>query len=323
MGLETATYIDDFVTTNPPGTDKKSQGDDHLRLLKSVLRTTFPRAGKAFRFPQNLSKSADYSVVAADDKSVISCDTTAAAFSLTLPVLVSGDAGWSIEVVKTNTTANPVFIVPPSGTINGFTKVRRTLEYVATRVIWNGSNFYATRPNGGVIGEARTFYGSALPNDCLWADGTTFSATNYVELNSVFGGNNKPDVRGRAQIGKDDMGGAAASRITVAGGNFDGTTLGGTGGAQNHTLTNAEIPVHTHAVTDPGHTHTVSAQKDTTQSLSSGGNSGPDIGDKTYTTASATTGITIQSAGGATPPGGGAHSILPPAIVANIGIVAE
>ena len=42
MGLEAATYIDDFVVTNPVAGDNVSQGDDHLRLLKSVLKATFP-----------------------------------------------------------------------------------------------------------------------------------------------------------------------------------------------------------------------------------------------------------------------------------------
>lgn len=42
MGLETGNYISDLVVTNPTSTDPKSQGDDHLRLIKSVLKTTFP-----------------------------------------------------------------------------------------------------------------------------------------------------------------------------------------------------------------------------------------------------------------------------------------
>lgn len=41
MGLETATYIDSLVVTNPDGTDQKSTADDHLRLLKACLRRTF------------------------------------------------------------------------------------------------------------------------------------------------------------------------------------------------------------------------------------------------------------------------------------------
>jgi hypothetical protein len=41
-GLETATYINGLVATNPVGTDPKSAGDDHLRLIKSTLKATFP-----------------------------------------------------------------------------------------------------------------------------------------------------------------------------------------------------------------------------------------------------------------------------------------
>lgn len=43
MGLETSTYIDGLVVTNPVGSsDTKAQGDDHLRLLKSTIKATFP-----------------------------------------------------------------------------------------------------------------------------------------------------------------------------------------------------------------------------------------------------------------------------------------
>ena len=42
MGLEVATYIDGLVISNPAGTDDRSQGDDHIRLVKSVLKNTFP-----------------------------------------------------------------------------------------------------------------------------------------------------------------------------------------------------------------------------------------------------------------------------------------
>lgn len=43
MGLETATYISELVTTNPDGgSDAKSGGDNHLRLIKSVLQSQFP-----------------------------------------------------------------------------------------------------------------------------------------------------------------------------------------------------------------------------------------------------------------------------------------
>ena len=42
MGLETATYINGLVVTNPASGDVVSQGDDHIRLIKSALKNTFP-----------------------------------------------------------------------------------------------------------------------------------------------------------------------------------------------------------------------------------------------------------------------------------------
>jgi len=41
MGLETASYISQLNASNPTATDPVSQGDDHLRLIKSVLGTQF------------------------------------------------------------------------------------------------------------------------------------------------------------------------------------------------------------------------------------------------------------------------------------------
>lgn len=42
MPLETATWISDLNSSNPDGADAKSQGDNHLRLIKSVLKNHFP-----------------------------------------------------------------------------------------------------------------------------------------------------------------------------------------------------------------------------------------------------------------------------------------
>lgn len=48
MGLETATFISGLNVNNPVGaTDPKSQGDDHLRLIKSTLLNTFPNISGA------------------------------------------------------------------------------------------------------------------------------------------------------------------------------------------------------------------------------------------------------------------------------------
>ena len=41
MALESATYISELVDTNPVVSDPVGQGDDHLRMLKTVLKTQF------------------------------------------------------------------------------------------------------------------------------------------------------------------------------------------------------------------------------------------------------------------------------------------
>lgn len=47
MSLESATYVNQLVISNPDGSDPKGQGDDHLRLIKNTLKNTFPNLDAA------------------------------------------------------------------------------------------------------------------------------------------------------------------------------------------------------------------------------------------------------------------------------------
>ena len=47
MALETGTYINSLVATNPASNDPQSQGDDHIRLTKATLLATFPNITNA------------------------------------------------------------------------------------------------------------------------------------------------------------------------------------------------------------------------------------------------------------------------------------
>jgi hypothetical protein len=44
MGLETGTTIASFISSNPTSADPVNEGDNHLRLIKSVLKAQFPGA---------------------------------------------------------------------------------------------------------------------------------------------------------------------------------------------------------------------------------------------------------------------------------------
>ncbi len=189
-------------------------------------------------------------------------------------------------------------------------------------------NFYVL-PYVVPVGAMLDYTGASAPNSnfvlpCGQNISRTVYATYFGIVGTTYGAGDGsttfglPDLRGRTTFGKDDMGGSAASRITVAGGNFDGTVLGGTGGAQNHTLTTNELPSHGHPVTitDPGHSHVISAPIVNNSFLvntasnvfalqaQSAGN--------TYSSNSASTGITAAAANIG---GNAAHPVLSPAII--------
>lgn len=58
MGLEVTTTIAGLVATNPVASDAIGQADDHLRLLKNVLKTIFPGSGgSGFSIPITASEA--------------------------------------------------------------------------------------------------------------------------------------------------------------------------------------------------------------------------------------------------------------------------
>jgi microcystin-dependent protein len=209
----------------------------------------------------------------------------------------------------------------PGVEVGGGTLVQGT-PYVAT---YNNSDgaFYLQgffgNPFNVPIGGLMPYLGSSAPNSSfVLPSGQAINRTTYATLfalvSTTFGVGdgvttfNVPDLRGRSIFGLGNMGGVDAGRITAAGGNFDGTVLGGTGGAQNHTLTTAEMPVHSHGITDPGHIHSTG----TFQAFQGGGGTPINtmLQNPGGNTGSAGTGITINNTGS-----GNAHPILPPAMV--------
>jgi len=59
MGLESASFLNGLVTTNPVSGDGVAQGDDHFRLLKAVLKASFPNITAARYLEQARADAAD------------------------------------------------------------------------------------------------------------------------------------------------------------------------------------------------------------------------------------------------------------------------
>lgn len=180
-----------------------------------------------------------------------------------------------------------------------------------------------TVPVGGVLDYA----GTTAPSGFLLCYGQAVNRITYAALFAVIGtafgagdGTNTfnlPDARGRVSAGKDDMGGAAASRLTTP---VNGATLGATGGVQSEALTTAQMPAHSHAAstaTAGAHTHevqegqipgglsgTLSSGDDFTSTAAFTSTTSSD-GDHTHT-------VTVEQTGDGT-----AHSLVQPTIVFN------
>ncbi|MGQ0644396.1 MAG: phage tail protein [Elusimicrobiota bacterium] len=107
-----------------------------------------------------------------------------------------------------------------------------------------GVNFHMV-PVGTVIAYA----GATPPAGWLFCNGQAVSRTTYASLfgaiGTIYGAGdgsttfNVPDLRGRVAVGKDDMGGGAAGRMTAY---INGSSLGASGGSQSHALSVSQLP---------------------------------------------------------------------------------
>lgn len=141
MGLETGTYVNDLVSTNPVVGDNVAEGDDHLRLIKAVLQATFPSHSRAHYLWTASAVSADQTPGASDEGKVYAVDATAAARSVTLPSAPT--VGYRVAVVKTDSGSNAVTVGRSgSDTINGATSRTISYQFQAECYTYVGSNVW-------------------------------------------------------------------------------------------------------------------------------------------------------------------------------------
>ena len=148
MALESTTYIDGLVITNPTGTDPRSQGDDHIRLVKSTLRSTFPNvAGAMTATHTELNLIDGYT------------GTTAELNYNDIPTLgtvepsksVTADAVGTTKKLKTQEQTE---IVNAVGTVSTATAINFALGNVVTAVLASGGSFTVSNaPTSGIYGK--------------------------------------------------------------------------------------------------------------------------------------------------------------------------
>lgn len=171
-------------------------------------------------------------------------------------------------------------------------------------------------------GAVSPYAGASEPTGWLFCRGQTISRTTYAALFAAIGttygaGDGSttftlPDLRGRVVAGQDDMGGTSANRLTGLSGGVDGDVLGAAGGAETHTLTEAQLAAHRHFVAAAVSTSVGSPTLSNTQQVAQTNNTG---GNGTYnlqgTSPDATVGRSSSTGNG------DAHNNVQPTIILN------
>jgi microcystin-dependent protein len=194
--------------------------------------------------------------------------------------------------------------ISPRGYINAGSNTIKNVKY-PTEPDHATNKLYVDRFNN--IGDIKMSVKNSDFYGWLKCDGRSLSRTAYAVLFAVIGTSfgsvdsnsfSLPDSRGRV-LGTLGQGAGLTNRA-----------LGASIGAETHTLTSGEMPVHNHGITDPGHTHGyVNNVGDQNTDNAFASETAADQVDYNQTTGSSTTGITVNNAGD-----GGAHNNMQPTL---------
>lgn len=348
MGLETASHIDELVSSNPVGaSDALSTADDHLRLIKTVLKTDFPDVDEAV--------GTVHVSATAPALPLTGCTVWHDTATDTLKLRDKAGTGWTTLAVSP-LTSNSVDI--DAGTVDGVAIGGSTIENSAIGAVTPASIKGTTIESTGIV----TLGGNTSVTGNISVTGTVDGrdvATDGAKLDTIdTGANVVPTglvlpyvgvtaptgwiLAGGGTIGNASSGGTqranadtedlftlywdsmADAEAPVSGGRGASaaadfaanktitisnlsqaapfgtagaiTPHGATGGATTHTLTESEIPAHTH--TQRGSSTT--ALDFVGNSVINPANAGDVASDSNSASSTASTG------------GGGSHNNMPP-----------
>jgi hypothetical protein len=207
MALENATYLNELDTAWPATGDQTAQGDDHIRLLKAVLKGTFP--GLSGPFSRVIPKGASFTPALTENTCTF-VSTAALTVNLAVP---SGLPVGTFYRFKAVTGA--ITLQPSAGT---------TIEGAASLALPVGSHCFL-----------------AKQTDVLWA---AFAVTPPPTPVPTFASGTKMIfAQAAAPTGwTQDTSDAAVNRML----RVVNTAGGGVGGSHSPILNNV-VPAHTHA----------------------------------------------------------------------------
>lgn len=274
MSLETSTYINGLVVTNPTSSDPVSRGDDHLKLLKSTIKNTFPNVTGAITTTHveiNLLNDATH--LAVNNALVRRSGSGAALFSTVSATTLTGTLSTAAQTNITSVGAlGGGSISSNFGNINnGGSSIQTTGTITSGRsvidsVVIDGSSMgHSSDPDlltftsgdvavagtvdGVDIGVLNTALTSGNKSDARVANilsnvypvGSVYmSLTQSASPAALFGGVWSAIGAGRVLMGHGEGTDINGATHTAAVGSADTT------GEYTHVLTNGEMPKHDH-----------------------------------------------------------------------------
>ena len=217
MGLESATYISGLDSSNPDGSDSISQGDNHLRLIKSVLKATLPNA----------------------DEAINGIHTSASAPSPTTAGLVWFDT--TDNVLKVRDEGDSAWVILSTSPVTSY-KVLGSPTVGWTMPTSDGSPGQLLSTNGsGVFSFASATTSIPAGVIVMWSGAVSAVPSGWVICD---GNNSTPNLTGKFIVHADaDSGGT----YDVG----DNAALGNTGATA---ITTAQMPSHNHTYYQRGFT---------------------------------------------------------------------
>ena len=187
MALENGTYVNSLVPANPASTDGLAQADDHIRLIKSTIKNTFPNLTGAVTATQ------------ADLNNTTSIPSTLTDLGIT--------DGTINQVLKTDGSGNFSFFTLPAGTtdtnyyvtggsISGttLTLTREGLGSVSisglpstvtsTSQLTNNSGFITASGVPDTLGESQSYASITLTTNTWYQNTTGRAIAIYYQLNT-------------------------------------------------------------------------------------------------------------------------------------------
>ncbi len=242
MGLETGTYIDSLVTTNPASTDGLAQADDHIRLLKSTLKNTFPSITGAVSATQAELNVLDGITSSTSELNVLDGITaTTAELNFT-------DGVTSNIQTQLNAVLAAVAVAVPSGVISLWSGASNAIP--AGYVLCDGTNNTPDLRNRFVVGAGSTYAvgatgGSANATVVAHTHGLTAASTDTHAMSGTFTASKPQAATGvftveGGQGGGADGGQSTAGLYTLSDSHNHGLT--GSTDSTGSSATNANLP---------------------------------------------------------------------------------